>query len=66
MLKLLRVFYRKWLGGRIINVDEWQPHETNVGPSFWGHDRPYLDEVTRKKLKDMRLKAPQTVYKLHY
>ena len=50
-------FIESGWGGRIINVDEWEPHETNVGPSFWGHDRPYLDEETRKKLKDMRLKA---------
>ena len=50
-------FIESGWGGRIIDTDLWEPHETNVGPSFWGHDRPYLDEDTRKSLKDMRLKA---------
>ena len=44
-------------GGLVIDPDTWQAHETFVGPSYWGHDRLYLDEdsATRKHLKAMAL-----------
>jgi len=44
-------------GGRIIDPDSWQAHETFDGPSFWGHERLHLPQDDRKKLRDMRLKA---------
>ena len=42
-------------GGRIIDPATWQPHETNVGPSFWGHERLHLGEQERAAFRDMRL-----------
>lgn len=51
-------FVESGWGGRVIDPNTWQPHETNVGPSFWGHERLYLtEEGGRKTLRDMRLKA---------
>lgn len=44
-------------GGRIIDPETWQPHETRDGPSFWGHERLQMAEHTRKRLRDMRLDA---------
>ena len=29
-------------GGRVIDVDNWQPEEVTFGPSMWGHDRLWL------------------------
>ncbi len=48
-------------GGRVIDPDTWEPHETFDGPSFWGHDRLYLpeDSPTRKKFTEMKLEAAQ-------
>lgn len=52
-------FVENGWGGRLINPDTWEPHETTVGPSFWGHDRLYLPEKdpTRQRLADMRHSA---------
>jgi len=51
-------FVESGWGGRVIDPATWQPHETTVGPSFWGHERLYLTEDGgRKTLRDMRLKA---------
>jgi len=51
-------FVENGWGGRVIDPATWQPHETTVGPSFWGHDRLYLPEgETRDALRNMRLKA---------
>jgi hypothetical protein len=44
-------------GGRVIDRDEWQPHETFDGPSLWGHERLYLPDEPRKHMRDMRLSA---------
>ena len=48
-------------GGREIDPDTWQAHETFDGPSLWGHERLYLPEAspTRAKMADMRLEAAQ-------
>lgn len=43
-------------GGRLIDMDAWEPHETDCGPSFWGHERLYLSEEQRDAFRDMRLK----------
>lgn len=44
-------------GGRMIDPATWQPHETHDGPSFWGHDRLYMDPEPRARLREMRLSA---------
>lgn len=51
-------FVENGWGGRVIDPDTWQPHETSDGPSFWGHERLYLPEDGgRRVMRDMRLKA---------
>lgn len=44
-------------GGRVIDPATWQPHETFDGPSFWGHDRLYMEPESRARLREMRLSA---------
>ena len=44
-------------GGRVIDPATWQPHETFDGPSFWGHERLYLPDKERARLRDARLEA---------
>lgn len=44
-------------GGRVIDTATWRPHETFDGPSFWGHERLYMPEDQRARLRDMRLSA---------
>ncbi len=44
-------------GGRVIDPATWEPHETHDGPSFWGHERLYLEPEQRSRLRDMRLSA---------
>ena len=48
-------FVESGWGGRIIDPESWQAHETFNGPSFWGHDRLQLTEVEREKFSSMRL-----------
>jgi len=43
--------------GRVIDPATWQPHETHDGPSFWGHERLYLPEAGRVKLREMRMSS---------
>ena len=51
-------FVENGWGGRVIDPETWTPHETTLGPSFWGHERLYLPEDGgRKSLREMRLKA---------
>jgi len=50
-------FIESGWGGRLIDPQTWEPHETKIGPSFWGHDRLHLPESERKSFEDMRLKA---------
>lgn len=44
-------------GGRIIDPATWEPHETFDGPSFWGHERLYMEPDGRARLREMRLSA---------
>jgi catechol 2,3-dioxygenase-like lactoylglutathione lyase family enzyme len=44
-------------GGLQIDPATWQPHETFDGPSFWGHERLYLEPELRTRLRNMRLSA---------
>lgn len=50
-------FIESGWGGRVIEPDTWEPHETHCGPSFWGHDRPYLPDAQRAAFRDMRTQA---------
>ena len=50
-------FVESGWGGRVIDPETWEAHETNMGPSFWGHERPYLPEAERNAFRDMRLKT---------
>lgn len=45
-------------GAREIDPETWESHETFCGPSFWGHERLYLEEEEgRRALREMRLQA---------
>jgi 2,3-dihydroxybiphenyl 1,2-dioxygenase len=48
-------FVESGWGGRIIDPETWEPHETFTGPSFWGHERLYLPEGPRAVMRQMRL-----------
>ena len=50
-------FVENGWGGRVIDPATWEPHETSVGPSFWGHERLHLPEAPRSELREMRLAA---------
>jgi len=50
-------FVESGWGGRIIDPASWQAEETDVGPSFWGHERLYLDDAERTAFRDMRLET---------
>ena len=43
--------------GRVIDPATWVPHETHDGPSFWGHERLYMEPEQRARLREMRLSA---------
>jgi 2,3-dihydroxybiphenyl 1,2-dioxygenase len=44
-------------GGRVIDPETWQPHETFDGPSLWGHERLSMPEPVRTRMREMRLAA---------
>lgn len=44
-------------GGRVVDVDTWQPEEVTYGPSLWGHERMWLPPEQRVGAREMRLKA---------
>lgn len=44
-------------GARVIDPRTWQAHETFDGPSLWGHERLYMPDAPRARLRDMRLDA---------
>lgn len=50
-------FVENGWGGRVIDPSTWEPHETFDGPSFWGHERLYLPDEPRARLRQMRLDA---------
>ena len=50
-------FVESGWGGRIIDPATWQPHETDVGPSFWGHERLHLDPEARAAFREKRLQT---------
>lgn len=50
-------FVENGWGGRVIDPETWEPHETFDGPSFWGHERLYLGDELRQKMRDMAMDA---------
>lgn len=51
-------FVENGWGGRVIDPQTWEPHETHDGPSFWGHERLYLPEAGgRAAMREMRMRA---------
>lgn len=50
-------FVENGWGGRVIDPATWRPHETFDGPSFWGHERLYLPEEPRARMRQLRLDA---------
>jgi 2,3-dihydroxybiphenyl 1,2-dioxygenase len=44
-------------GGRQIDMKHWQPERLDCGPSFWGHERTWLDEATRREAAELRIAA---------
>ncbi len=44
-------------GGRVVDVDTWQPEEVTWGPSMWGHDRLWLSEEKRAEARAIRIAA---------
>jgi catechol 2,3-dioxygenase-like lactoylglutathione lyase family enzyme len=49
-------FVESGFGGRLIDPETWEPHETFGGPSLWGHERLYLEEEARTGFREMRRK----------
>ena len=47
-------------GGRVIDVDNWQPEEVTWGPSMWGHDRLWMSEAKRAEARRLRIEAAST------
>jgi 2,3-dihydroxybiphenyl 1,2-dioxygenase len=47
-------------GGRVIDVDNWQPEEVTWGPSMWGHDRLWLPQEKREEARRIRIAAAAT------
>ena len=47
-------------GGRVIDVDHWQPEEVTWGPSMWGHDRLWLPPEKRAEARRIRIEAAAT------
>lgn len=52
-----RFFVEYGWGAREVDPVNWETHQTYDGPSFWGHERLYLEEEEAKRLRDMRLAA---------
>jgi 2,3-dihydroxybiphenyl 1,2-dioxygenase len=44
-------------GGRVIDVDNWQPEEVTFGPSIWGHDRMWMTAEKRAEARTIRIAA---------
>ena len=48
-------FVENGWGGRLINPKLWSPELTNLGPSFWGHERLHLSEDQRIQFRNKRM-----------
>ena len=47
-------------GGRVIDLETWQPEEVTWGPSMWGHDRLWMSEEKRAQARRLRIEAAST------
>jgi len=47
-------------GGRVIDVEHWQPEEVTWGPSMWGHDRLWMTPEKRVEARAIRVEAAST------
>ena len=47
-------------GGRVIDVESWQPQEVTWGPSMWGHDRLWMTPEKRVEARAIRVEAAST------
>jgi 2,3-dihydroxybiphenyl 1,2-dioxygenase len=47
-------------GGRLIEVEHWQPEEITWGPSMWGHDRLWMTPEKRAEAREIRIAAAAT------
>lgn len=55
-------FVENGWGGRVIEPETWEPHETFDGPSYWGHERLYLPDEEgglRQRMRNMAMDAGQ-------
>ena len=53
-------FVENGWGGRVIEPETWEPHETFDGPSFWGHERLYLPDEEgglRQRMREVAMDA---------
>lgn len=53
-------FVENGWGGRVIEPETWEPHETFDGPSFWGHERLYLPDEEgglRQRMREMAMET---------
>jgi 2,3-dihydroxybiphenyl 1,2-dioxygenase len=44
-------------GGRVIDVESWQPQEVTWGPSMWGHERLWMPPEKRAEARAIRVAA---------
>jgi 2,3-dihydroxybiphenyl 1,2-dioxygenase len=44
-------------GGRVIEVESWQPQEVTWGPSMWGHERLWMTPDKRAEARAIRVAA---------
>ncbi|MCB1366341.1 MAG: VOC family protein [Rhodobacteraceae bacterium] len=49
-------FVESGFGGRVIDPETWEPHETFGGPSLWGHDRLFMPDDLRAQFREARMK----------
>ena len=47
-------------GGRLLDVENWQPEEVTWGPSMWGHDRLWMTPEKRAEARAIRVAAAAT------
>ena len=48
-------FVENGWGGRLIDPNTWKPELTDIGPSFWGHERLHPPKDQRLKFRDKRM-----------
>jgi len=56
-------FVESGWGGRIIEPDSWQAHETDIGPSFWGHERLHMPPDQREAFRQKRMDTAAKGYR---